>query len=159
VGGAPGSSLALQSLRGPAGRQHEGVAGESTPARALVRSASLTARFARAATRAAGRRATRILTCRRLRHARAERRHGVPRHEGGARAASPPRLGPRASGAPPARRRRALGGARARRAIQTAAPRPCGGGWVVRALRRNYLRLAPQNLGEYQVIDLEGHVY
>ena len=43
--------------------------------------------------------------CRRCRHARAERRHGGSRHEGGARAASPPRQGL----APPARRPRAAG--------------------------------------------------
>ena len=43
--------------------------------------------------------------CRRCRHARAERRYGGSRHEGGARAASPPRQ----RLAPPARRRRAAG--------------------------------------------------
>ena len=46
---------------GPAG-QRGGVAGESTPARALARGAPAEARFVRAATRAAGRRATGTVT-------------------------------------------------------------------------------------------------
>ena len=76
----------------------------------------------------------------------AERRHGGPRHEGGARAASPPRLGPRAAGASEARAR----GARFKRPREE----PCALWWVVvvvvvRALTSNYLRLAPQNLGKY----------
>ena len=60
--------------------------------------------------------------CHRCRHTRAERRHGGSRHDGGARAASAVAAAPRsrASGAPGARVRRALSGARGRSAIQTA---------------------------------------
>ena len=67
--------------------------------------------------------------CRRLRHARAERRYGGSWQEGGARAASPPLQGL----APPARRPRAagaVGGACACRARSNGRRRPCGG-WVV----------------------------
>ena len=74
--------------------------------------------------------------CRRLRRARAERRHGGPWQEGGARAASPPLQGltpparrPRAAGAP-------VGGACACRARSNGRRRPsCGGGWCAHQLR------------------------
>ena len=62
----------------------------------------------------------------------------------------PPRLGPRASGAPPARLRRAS-------EARAGAARDSNGRaktlwWVVVALAPNYRRLAPQNLGEYGLI-------
>ena len=69
--------------------------------------------------------------CRRCRHARAERRHSGSRHEGGARAASPPRQGL----APPARRPRAP----ARPGRSSRVPRDsnerAGGPWVGAPLR------------------------
>ena len=70
----------------------------------------------------------RELQCRRLRHARAERRYGGSWQEGGARAASPPLQGLR----PPARRPRAAGApcACACRARSNGRPEDlwCGGG-------------------------------
>ena len=55
---------------------------------------------------------------------------------------------PRASGAPASPLRRVVGGAHARRAIQTAARKPLVV-VVVRALTSDYLRQASQNLGKY----------
>ena len=89
--------------------------------------------------------------CRRLRHARAERRYGGSWQEGGARAALPPLQGLM----PPARRPRAAGApweARARAArVQTAGEDLWWvvGGWVVRAPTPNYLGLASPDRGEY----------
>ena len=84
--------------------------------------------------------------CRRLRHARAERRYGGSWQEGGARAASPPLQGL----TPPARRPRAAGApweARARAArVQTAGEDLLV---VVVAATPNYLRLASPDRGKY----------
>ena len=147
VGGAPGSRLALQSA--PPGQRVSTKASRRVDAgsRACeVREpdGALRSRRGDAAPRHED------LTCRRLRHAGAEHRHGGPRHEGGARAASPARLGPRASGAPAARRQR-----------RACAPHDSNGRaknlwWVVVvvvvALTPDYLRLAPQNLGKYYMV-------
>ena len=84
--------------------------------------------------------------CRRCRHARAERRHGGSRHDGGARAASPPRQGL----ARPARRARASG------ALCQARPQRDSNGLGTWDPRQEapalYLELASQNLGKYQPV-------
>ena len=114
-----GSTLVVASTgkrsAGPAG-QRGGVAGESTPARALARGAPAEARFFRAATRAAGRRATGTVTA----AASATPSSGAParwltaRGRRASGVAAAPR--PRASGAPASPRRRVKWEARTRAA-------------------------------------------
>ena len=88
----------------------------------------------------------RELQCRRLRHARAERRYGGSWQEGGARAASPPlQSRSRAANASATRRRRAVGGACACRARSNGRRKPLVVVVVVVAPAPNYLRLCSPN--------------